>query len=118
MTKEEKLLRAIGEIDDELILSAEGAAPKIVSFPRRSQWKKTAMMAACFLLCVGVWLGVGDFFRMGRSSENVNTSMNQTTATTTESAIEEEVTEDVVVEEEEAIEESVEEQAEMDCSGI
>lgn len=116
MTKEEKLLRAIGEIDDELILSAEGAAPKIVSFPRRSQWKKTAMMAACFLLCVGVWLGVGDFFRMGRSSENVNTSTNQTTATTTESAIEEEVTEDVVVEEEEAIEESVEEQAETETA--
>lgn len=67
MTKEEKLLRAIGEIDDELILAAEDFPHNVLPLSRKKQWKKIAMTAACFLLIAGVWLSVDDLFRMGSS---------------------------------------------------
>ena len=69
MTKEEKLLYAIGEIDDELIMEADAPAPKnITAFPMNKRWKKAMLTAACFLLCIGVWASVGGLFRMGSSS--------------------------------------------------
>ncbi len=70
MTKEEKLLRAIGEIDDELIAAADAPAPKkqkIVLLPKR--WKKTAVMAAGFLFCLGVWLSTEAFLPMGSNAQ-------------------------------------------------
>lgn len=67
MTKEEKLLRAIGEIDDELILAAEDFPHNVLPLSRKKQWKKIAMTAACFLLIAGVWFSVDDLFRMGSS---------------------------------------------------
>ena len=67
MTKEEKLLRAIGEIDDELILAAEDFPKNVLPLSRKKQWKKIAMTAACFLLIAGVWFSVDDLFRMGSS---------------------------------------------------
>ncbi len=67
MTKEEKLLYAIGEIDDDLILEAGESAPNVVHFPAKTAWKKIAMTAACFLFVAGVWFSVGDMFRMGSS---------------------------------------------------
>ncbi|MBQ8599097.1 MAG: hypothetical protein IJ411_03165, partial [Oscillospiraceae bacterium] len=109
MTKEEKLLYAIGEIDDELILATDGAAPgNIVVLPQKKQWKKAVLTAACFLLCVGVWFSVNDWFHMGSSSATgtaVPSAVSQnSTAVTTESAmIEEDVVEEI---EEETVEES------------
>lgn len=104
MTKEEKLLYAIGEIDDELILTADGVAPgNIVALPKK-QWKKAALTAACFLLCVGVWFSVNDWFRMGSTGSATSTAIQNSTAATTESAM---IEEDVVEEtEEETVEES------------
>lgn len=67
MTKEEKLLHAIGEIDDELILAAEDFPHNVLPLSRKKQWKKIAMTAACFLLIAGVWFSVDDLFRMGSS---------------------------------------------------
>ncbi len=68
MTKEEKLLYAIGDIDDELIMAADAPAPKnVAAFPMNKRWKKAALTAACFLLCIGVWASVGGLFRMGSS---------------------------------------------------
>ncbi len=64
---EENLLRAIGEIDDDLILAAEEEPPKVLHFPIK-RWQRIAATAACFLLCVGIFAASADFFRMGKSS--------------------------------------------------
>ena len=69
MTKEEKLLYAIGEIEDELIVEADAPAPKnIKAFPMSKRWKKVMLSAACFLLCIGAWASVGGMFRMGNAA--------------------------------------------------
>ncbi len=62
MTKEEKLLAAIGDIDDELIIAADESAENIVLFPRKRRWQSVALTAACFLLCVGAWFSVSGLF--------------------------------------------------------
>ncbi len=64
---EENLLRAIGEIDDDLILAAEEEPPKVLHFPIK-RWQRIAATAACFLLCVGVFAASTDFLRMGKSA--------------------------------------------------
>ena len=75
MTKEEKLLYAIGEIDDELIMEADAPAPKnITAFPMNKRWKKAMLTAACFLLCIGVWASVGGLFRMGSASTGMGSN--------------------------------------------
>ncbi len=65
--REEDLLRAIGDIDDELILAAGEEPPKVLSFPT-GRWQKAAAMAACVLICAGVWFVGSGFLRMGKSA--------------------------------------------------
>lgn len=52
--KNEKLLRAIGEIDDELIYHAinDGTGEKVKRFPRWAKW--SSAVAACFVLAIGL----------------------------------------------------------------
>ena len=80
MTREEKLLRAIGDIDDELILAADDSVHRVVPFPRKTPWKKVAVTAACFLLIAGVWFSVDDLFRMGKSTGAALPQSSETSA--------------------------------------
>lgn len=104
MTKEEKLLLAIGEIDDELILAADSAAPEtIIALLGKKQWKKIALTAACFLICAGVWFSVGDRFYMGSKSfttsiETPNMESQDSAAIIMESDMAETVEEECAVE--------------------
>lgn len=77
MTPNEKLLAAIGEIDDDLILEADDERRRILSLPRRthSPWKKAMITAACFLFCFAAWQFAGGLFRTKGAEQNASASL-------------------------------------------
>jgi len=107
-TREEKLLAAIGDIDDELIVDADELANNVVLFPRKRRWQSVALTAACFLLCVGVWFSVGDLFSSKSTSSaapQVPAAPPQAMENPSESYTETIMTDSIVSEEESAQEE-------------
>lgn len=101
-TKEEKLLAAIGDIDDELILAADESAGNVVLFPRKRRWQSVALTAACLLLCFGAWQAVGGLFGKTTSAESMAPQAAETPSSTTITAAPESVVVDSVMEETES----------------
>ncbi len=129
-SREENLLRALGEIDDDLILAAGEQPPKVLTFPAARPWRKAAIAAACFLICAGVWMVGSDFLYMGKSAagapemamppSNFSNPMTEGAAETVEDCAPAETPEAspmapeyavAEVEEESVVEESIEEEA-------
>lgn len=77
-TAAEKLLYAIGNIEDDLVLEGDRAFPATLRLLHsKKRRKQMALTAACFLFCFGLWYTVENAFRMGSSQNSSGAIMEE-----------------------------------------